>query len=174
MAGKADNNEVPDLNQLVNVKDHKPTLQTRPFCRAHVQQASNGPIAEVLCEILKPIVEEADKGRKTEVKSTEELFSQIKLVNEEILLNGLETGPFQKDGGLIVVSKDVKAHYPETDIDVASEEVQKETKGSDLDINVDTYEVALFLACIMTVKQIKGEGLTQLVHKRRFRKGTRP
>ena len=71
MAGKAENNEVPDLNQLV--KDHKPTLQTRPVCRAQVQQAPNGPLAEVLCKILNPFVEEADKGRKTEVKSTEEL-----------------------------------------------------------------------------------------------------
>ena len=45
---------------------------------------------------------------------------------------------------------------------------------SDLDINVDTNEVALFLACSMSVKQIKEEGLTQLVHTRRFKKGTRP
>ena len=56
-AGKAENNEVPDLNQLV--KDHKPTLQTRPVCRAQVTQAPNGPIAELLCEILNPFVEEA-------------------------------------------------------------------------------------------------------------------
>ena len=31
-AGKSENNEVPDLNQLV--KDHKSNLKTRPVCRA--------------------------------------------------------------------------------------------------------------------------------------------
>ena len=172
MAGKAENNGVPDLNQLV--KDHKPTLQTRPVCRAQVQQAPNGPMTEVLCEILNPFVEEADKDRKTELKSTEELCSQIKIMNENILVNGMKRGPFQKDGSLVVGSKDVKAHYPEIDIDVASDEVKKEIEQSDLDINVDTNEVALFLACSMSVKQIKEEGLTQLVHTRRFKKGTRP
>ena len=70
-AGKSENNEVPDLNQLV--KDHKSTLKTRPFCRAQVNQAPNGPLAEILCEILNPFVEEADKQRRTEVRSTEEI-----------------------------------------------------------------------------------------------------
>ena len=131
-------------------------------------------MTEVLCEILNPFVEEADKDRKTELKSTEELCSQIKIMNENILVNGMKRGPFQKDGSLVVGSKDVKAHYPEIDIDVASDEVKKEIEQSDLDINVDTNEVALFLACSMSVKQIKEEGLTQLVHTRRFKKGTRP
>ena len=82
MAGRAENNEVPHLNQLV--KDHKPTLVTRPVCRAQVQQARNGPLAEVVCEILNPFVEEADRNRRTEVRSTEELCAEMKRVNENI------------------------------------------------------------------------------------------
>ena len=40
---------------------------------------------------------------------------------------------------------------------VASQEIRKEIEQSDLDINVDTNEIALFLACSMSVKQIKEE-----------------
>ena len=86
-AGKSENNEVPDLNQLV--KDHKPTLQTRPVCRAQVNQAPNGPLAEVICEILNPFVEEADKHGITEVRSTEELCAEIRSTNERIQKNGM-------------------------------------------------------------------------------------
>ena len=53
----ARNNEIPSLNQLV--KDHKETLQTRPVCRA--KQAPNGNLGEIICNILDPFVEEADK-----------------------------------------------------------------------------------------------------------------
>ena len=88
---------------------------------AKVQQAPNGPMAEVLCEILNPFVEESDKDNKSELKSTEELCSQIKSVNENIARNGIKRGPFQKDGSVVVG----KAHYPEIDIDVASEEIKK-------------------------------------------------
>ena len=172
MAGKSENNEVPDLNQLV--KDHKPTLQTRPVCRGQGHQAPNGPLAEVVCEILNPFVEEADKHRRTEVRSTEELCAEIRLANERLQMNGVSRGPFQKDGGLIVGSKDVKAHYPEIDIDVAAEEVKIEIEESDLDVNVDTEELALYLACTMKPNDIAMEGLTDLVHSRRFKKGTRP
>ena len=171
-AGKAENNEVPDLNQLV--KDHKPTLQTRPVCRAQVTQAPNGPIAELLCEILNPFVEEADKESRTEVKSQEELCSEMNKVNARIREEGLRRGPFQTEGNLVVGSKDVEAHYPNIDIDLAASEVKREIEESDLEVNVDTSEVALFLACSMTVEEIEEEGLTELVHKRRFKNGARP
>ena len=53
-------------------------------------------------------------------------------------------------------------------------EVRKEVEGSDLDINVDTNDIALFLAFSLSVKQLKEEGLTHLVHTRRFKMDTRP
>ena len=172
MAAKVENNEVPDLNQLV--KDHKPTLKTRPVCRAQVTQAPNGPIAELLCEILNPFVEEADKERRTEVKSQEELCSEMNKVNARIKEEGLRRGPYQTEGNLVVGSKDVEAHYPNIDIDLAASEVKKEIEDSDLEVNVDTNEVALFLACSMTAEEIMDEGLTEYIHKRRFKNGARP
>ena len=123
---------------------------------------------------MSPFVEEADKGRKTEVKSTEELCSEMRSANERIKKDGLRRGLFQRAGNLIVGSKDVKAHYPSIDIEVASEEVKKEIEESDLEVEVDTDEVALFLACSMSPEEIEVEGLTHLVHTRRFKNGPRP
>ena len=78
---------MPDLNK--SVKDLKLTLKTRPVCRTQVNQA----LAEVLCEILNPFVEEADKQRRTEVRSTEEICAWIKSTNEKIEINGISRGP---------------------------------------------------------------------------------
>ena len=108
-ACQVENNEIPSLNQLV--KDHKEQLATRPVCRAQVKQAPNGPLSSLVCEILDPYVQEADKGRNTDLKSTEELCHEMKTANENILKNGVKRGPFQLDGGLLVGSKDVDCHY---------------------------------------------------------------
>ena len=64
-------NQVPSLSQ--QVKDHKETLKTRPVCRARADQAPNGPLAALVGDILDPFIRKADRGRRTEVISTEEL-----------------------------------------------------------------------------------------------------
>ena len=170
-ACNAKNNEIPSLSQYV--KDHKEELKTRPVCKAQVQQSPNGPLADLLCELLNPFVEEADKASRTEVRCTEELSSRLTRVNEKIKAEGLSKGPYQKDGGLVVGSKDVKSFYPEMDVEDA-EEARLEVEESDLEVEVDTVEVALFLACSMTQQEIDEEGLKDVVHRRRFRAGARP
>ena len=168
----AKNNEVPSLCQYV--KDHKEELKTRPVCKAQVQQSPNGPLADLLCEVINPFVEEADKTRRTEVRCTEELSSRLKRVNDKIKVEGLNKGQYQKDGNLIVGSKDVKSFYPEMDVEEAAKEARLEIEESDLEIEVDTLEVALFLACSMSQKEIDDEQLKDVVHRRRFKAGARP
>ena len=136
-----ENNEIPSLNQLV--KDHKNFLATRPVCRAQVKQAPNGPLSSLVCQILDPFVQEADKERRTDLKSTEELCHEMKAANNEITWNGVKRGPFQQAGSLIVGSKDVECHYPNIDIDLVAEEAKLEVMESDLEIEIDTEEVAL-------------------------------
>lgn len=119
-----ENSEIPSLSQFV--KDHKDTLKTRPVCKAPVLQSPNGPLADLVCEILNPFVEEVDKARRTEVKSTEELCSEIKAVNDRVVREGPRRSRFQLAGNLIVGSKDVEAHYPEMDVEVAAEEAKLE------------------------------------------------
>ena len=87
---------------------------------------------------------------------------------------GSKKGPFQRAGGLVVGNKDVKTFYPNIDIDLAAEEVKLEVEESDIDIAMDTEEAALFIACTMSPEEIEKEGLTRVVHKRRFKMGSRP
>ena len=63
---------------------HKEELKTRPVCKAQVNQSPNGPLADLVCEVLSPFVEEADKENRTDLASTEELCAQIKKVNDKI------------------------------------------------------------------------------------------
>ena len=166
----AKNNEIPSLNQLV--KDHKATLQTRPVCRA--KQAPNGNLGELVCTLLDPFVEEADKAERTEIRSTEELCHDLKAANEQISTDGVKRGRYQCGGGLVVGSKDVKAFYPSMDVNLAAEEVKLEVEESEIEMEMDTEEAALYIACTMTPAEIEQEGLTHVVHKRRFKAGARP
>ena len=75
-------------------------------------------------------------------------------MNDRVLRDGPRRGPFQLAGNLIVGSKDVEAHYPEMDIEVASEEAKLEIEAFDLDIEVDEVQLGHFLACSMTQKQV--------------------
>ena len=68
----------------------------------------------------------------------------------------------------------MKSHYPEMDVHVAAEEAKKEIEESTLEIEVDTDELALFIACSMTQQEIDSEGLKDVVHSRRFKAGARP
>ena len=108
------------------------------------------------------------------MRCTEELSSRLKRANEKIKTSGLSKGPYQKDGKLIVGSKDVKSFYPEMDVEEAAKEARLEIEESDLDIEVDTVGVALFLACSMSQKEVDDEGLKDVVHRRRFNAGARP
>ena len=166
----AKNNEIPSLNQLV--KDHKTTLKTRPVCRA--RQAPNGNLGELLCTLLDPFVQEADREERTEIKSTEELCSDLKTANDRMSTTGVQRGRFQQAGGLVVGSKDVEAFYPSMDVDLAAEEVKLEVEESDIEVEMDTVEAALYIACTMTPAEIEEEGLTHVVHKRRHKTGPRP
>ena len=71
-------------------------------------------------------------------------------LKEKIGAEGLSKGPFQQEGKLIVGSKDVKSFYPEMDVELAAEEAKKEIEESILEIEEDTQELALFLACSMS------------------------
>ena len=166
-------NQVPSVNQLF--KDHKDTLKTRPVCRAKANQTPNGPLSELVGELLNPYIEAADREERTEVLSQEELCHEIGEVNRRISTEGMRAGPFQQAGGLIVGSSDVKSFYPEMDIEVVADEVMAEVMESEVELEgVNMEEVALFIACSLTQDQIDQEGLTHVIHKRRCTRGPRP
>ena len=51
-------NQIPSLNGLV--KDDKKEIEIRPVCRAQANQSPNGPLANLVCEILSPFIEAED------------------------------------------------------------------------------------------------------------------
>ena len=107
--------------------------------------------------------------------STEELCHEIDVVNDRIKQDGLKSGPSQGDGHLVIGSKDAEVFYPNLDVDMAANEAKLEIRESELEIKgLDTEELALFLACTMTHEEIDQEGLANVVHKRRNKKGPRP
>ena len=164
---------MPSVNKLV--KDHKGTLKTRPVCRAKTNQTTNGPLSELIGELLNPFIEAADRKERTEVLSQEEHCHEIGEVNKRISTEGMRAGPFQQAGRLIVGSSDVKSFYPEMDIEVVANEVMAEVIESDVELEgVEWTEVALFIACSMTQEKIDQEGLTHVIHKRRCNRGQRP
>ena len=91
-AHSTSHNQVPSVNQLV--KDHKETLKTRPVCRAKSNQTPNGPLSELIGELLNPYIEAADRKERTEVLSQEELCHEIGEVNKRISTEGMRAGPF--------------------------------------------------------------------------------
>ena len=172
-AYSASHNQVPSLNQTV--KDHKKELKTRALCHAQAGQSPNGPLAALVGELLDPFLREIDQDDRTEVKSTEELCHEVGKVNKRVAVDGPRRGPFQVDGRLIVGGKDAEAFYPNIDIETAAEEAKLEIIESDVEVKgLATENVALFLACSMTQEQIDAEGLTNVVHTRKNRKGAKP
>ena len=75
-----------------------------------------------------------DRDNRTEVKSTEELCSDLKATNDRILEDGVQRGRFQRAGNLVVGGKDVEAFYPNMDVDLAAEEVKLEVEESNVDM----------------------------------------
>ena len=142
-------NQIPSLNGLV--KDHKKDFKIRPVCRAQANQSPNGPLADLVGEILSPFIEAADVENRSEVISTEELLYEVEKVNGEILKEGVKRGPYQKEGNLVVGSLDVCSFYPNIDVEMAAEEVKEEIMESKVVIEgLNIEEVALFIACTMT------------------------
>ena len=99
---------------------------------------------------------------------------KIQVANEIINKNGVRRGPFQKAESLQIGSYDVKSCFPSIDTNLDAEDAKSDIEESDLEVEVDTEEVALFLASTMSQEEIDIEGLQHVVHKRRYKMGSRP
>ena len=86
----------------------------------------------------------------------------------------MRKGPFQKNEHLVVGRKDVKTLNPNIYVDLAAEEVKLEIEESDIELMMGTEEAALFISYTMPPEEIEKEGLAKVVHRRRFKHGSRP
>ena len=87
---------------------------------------------------------------------------------------GTNPGPFQEDGGLVAVSLDFDAFFPSLDIEKSADIAKEAFENSNIDVKCDINELSLFIACGHSAKEIQSAGVTNVVHKRRFKNGTRP
>ena len=75
---------------------------------------------------------------------------------------------------MVTVSLDFDAYFPSLDIDKCASIAKESIENSIISVNCDTKEVSLFTACSHSVKDIELAGLKDVVHRRRFKNGTRP
>ena len=87
---------------------------------------------------------------------------------------GTTAGPFQGDGGLVTASLDFDAFFPSLDIEKCADIVKETIENSDVNVECDTLELALFVAASHSAQEMEAAGLSDVFHKRRFKKGARP
>ena len=88
--------------------------------------------------------------------------------------DGMRAGPFQRAGKLVTASLYFNAYFPSLDLEKCAILAEERIANSNVEIFCDTYELSLFIACSQTEDNIKQAGLKNVVHRRRFNRGTRP
>ena len=188
-AVKATHTNVPPLAILL--KDHKPgeDKPVRPLCRS--TESPNGPLSQLTAKVMNIVAAELNTVNRTEVKSTEEMCSVLDSVNDNIQENlfclqqcgTIEQGDLAKHmmkehpdhiPALTVGSMDVKALYPSLDIDHSCEIIKQLIVQSQVKFEVNSTELALHLAATHTQDELDKLGLSDIVHRRRYKYGPRP
>ena len=130
-------------------------------CGAH--DAPNAQLCHILSTIVTAIAMDMDDKIDTVSRSTEEMIATIEEVNSTESLEEL-----------VIYSTDVEAMYPSLDIDTVAKVAGEEFLESDLDIEIDTEELSLYLAVTHTSEELEKLGFSQVTHRRIHRKGQRP
>ena len=152
-------------------KDHKDLVQSewgdippqRPVCGA--QESANGPLSDLLSDIIDALATEMDNEVNVECHSTEELLSEICDVND--IQHREEENP-------VIFSMDVKQLYPSLDATHVSALVREAFMSTRLDINVDPRELSLYLSVTRNRTELINLGLGAVTHTRRNTRGRAP
>ncbi len=119
---------------------------TRPVCGASA--SINGPLSHLVSEILNKLADNMDKEIKTECRNTEEMIAELGKINHQAVNKNFQ-----------VWSSDVKALYPSLKVKEVIDVIGKEYRKSNLDIDVDDKELALYLALTLGKETIEKEHL---------------
>ena len=68
----------------------------------------------------------------------------------------------------------IDAHYPNLDIDKCAEVTEDAISASEIEVNLNETELALFVAATHIEEYIKKAELEKVVHSRRYNRGARP
>ena len=148
----SDRTDPPPLYSLR--KDHKNYSNqeegppTRPVCGATA--AHNGKLSHLISLILKEI----KRNDETSCESTEDVMAAVQVLNREHTV--------LKGNKLMVGSLDVKALYPNLDIQFAAEIIAKEFLESNIEIlndSVDIYQLGIYLVLTCTEEELASNDL---------------
>ena len=130
-------------------------------------EAPNGQIASTMAEILQPLALEVDKVLDVMALSTEELMAAVAEVNK--LDNTKE-----ENQNLDLFSMDIEKMYPSADVDEVCRVAAEEWFNSELNLDVDVTERALYLAVVYDRDFLVNIGLGDVTHTRLKRNGPKP
>jgi hypothetical protein len=157
------NTKPPSLYLVM--KDHKPIQEGqntpgRPICGA--TSCHNGQLSNILSIIVNAIADHYDTG--TESDSTEDMIASINKFNNN-----------NDKCNMNIISMDVKALYPSIDIREVAAVVRQIYQESKLEIDgVNWEEACKYLALLIKPEEITTMGLTEVIQKRKHRRGRPP
>ena len=121
------------------------------------KEAPNSQISENLCDILKPLAEKMNLKKKTKLTSSEELCVEFdNLVVED------DDNEDANEDKIVICSLDFEKYYPSMTIDDCVEIIVEEWLKSDLNIEVDTAEMGLYLAIVYDRQELSVYGLRDM------------
>ena len=143
-------------------KTHKPVVEgkelegpdQRPVCMA--KRSPNGPLGHLQSEILNNLADDLDKEVKTECRNTEEMLAALE-----------KTNSLENVKKFVVWSMDVEKLYPSLKAEEVSKLVGKAFLESELDVNVNEMDLALYLALTVSKEELKKKGLARVTHTRK-------
>ena len=130
----------------------------RTLCGA--SRSINGPLSNILSEILNKVADNLDKDVKTECRSTEEMVAGIECVNQKT----------HKD--LVTCSMDVAALYPNLKAKIVAREIAAAFLKSELEIEVDTDQLGLYLLLVLAKEEVAKQGLSHVCPSRKATAGS--
>ena len=147
-------------------KDHKQLPESgippsRAVCGA--DESSNGPLSDILSEVISQLGDIMDEDLDILCTSTEEMIAGIENVN---LREDIKK--------IVAFSMDVEKLYPSLEAAEVARVVAKEYLRSKLNIKVGNAELSLYLAIIKDPSEIQELGLAEVVNTRKGTRGARP
>jgi hypothetical protein len=110
-------------------------------------RSGNGPLSNILSGILNQMADEMDGETKTECRSTEEMVA------------GLEEANRRHISDPVTFSADVTALYPSLKAEVVAKEISEAYLESELEIEVDTHQLGLYLVLVVGKAELRRRGL---------------
>ena len=120
----------------------------------------NGPLSKILSEILNRMADILDKDVVTECRSTEEMVAGLEEVNKRMA---------HKE--IVTFSTDVAALYPNLKAKTVAREIAEAYLGLDLEIEVDTHQLGLYLLLVLGKEVVQKQGLTKVCPTRKATAG---